>query len=241
MMVRFLPLVVTTLLLPLAGLGVYGGLQYSKERERRAREEQVAKAKLEARMQAQLAAAGVCEMQHEIETYLLQIPRSAQSWPEQGIRALDELKALSLKAQAELPQLKATALQMANGDFSPATAAEMRRAGDVLLNYGREFQRLHDEIKRVQTEVNNERSLQAARAADKRKRETGYGLGLTREGYEFLKQGMSKWEVDLILDCTGEEHSRAGSYATYHWGQGFKGVTATFAGGQLVSKAQLGL
>ena len=78
-------------------------------------------------------------------------------------------------------------------------------------------------------------------AAAKLKRETGYGLGMSMEGYLFLKDGMSKFEVDLILDCTGEQGVESRNLEIYRWHEGFKRVHCTFRNGGLISKAQFGL
>jgi len=57
----------------------------------------------------------------------------------------------------------------------------------------------------------------------------------------FLKDGMSKGEVDLILDCTGVEQSHADSITIYAWQKGLTNIVATFDDGKLVAKSQFGL
>ena len=73
------------------------------------------------------------------------------------------------------------------------------------------------------------------------KQETGYGLGMTSEGYQFLKNGMARWEVSMILECPGVEQSRAGNLATYVWRKAFANIVTTFEDDKLVAKAQSGL
>jgi len=81
----------------------------------------------------------------------------------------------------------------------------------------------------------------AQREAEQYRREHGYGLGMTTSGYLFLKNGMSKLDVDAVLGCFGEEQSRAGSLRVYAWEKGFAQVVATFRNDKLVSKSQFGL
>lgn len=69
----------------------------------------------------------------------------------------------------------------------------------------------------------------------------GYGLGMTMEGYRFLKDGMNKLEVDLILGCTGVEQSHADSITVYFWKKGLAIIIASFNSDKLISKTQAGL
>lgn len=69
----------------------------------------------------------------------------------------------------------------------------------------------------------------------------GYGLGMTMAGYRFLKDGMSKVEVDLILDCTGVEQSHADSITIYAWQKGMANIVVTCDDGKLIAKSQFGL
>jgi len=101
----------------------------------------------------------------------------------------------------------------------------------------RRKQKAEDEARRREQE---QREL-AQREAEEYRRARGYGLGMTTSGYLFLKNGMSKLDVDAVLGCFGEEQSRAGSLRVYAWEKGFAQVVATFRNDKLVSKSQFGL
>jgi hypothetical protein len=203
-------------------------------------EEQAKILAAEAQAHARVSLADLHTARRALEAFLETDPPPAE-FPADGRAAYAEFYALARAELQNFERYQSINQRAAAGEQSPEIAAELRQMADAMAKKAQAFNGLQSRISAAEREWQAAQELARRLAEEKRKRETGEGLGMTMEGFLFLKDGMSKWEIDLIFDCPGELSVQSDNLEIYEWRSGFKGVNCTFRNGQLISKAQFGL
>jgi len=180
----------------------------------------------------------------------LAIPIDDHRWVAEHTSRKTELQKVDLWSEIDsaLPEIEVTAMYSSMRWQPEDVQAKLGRKGEYINRIVGErpsgyIGTFRSSSKTIQVAVTPSGLAGIAREGQQEleQHKTGYHLGMTMEGYEFIDEGMSKWQVDTILNCVGVEISSSGSLATYSWRHGFKGLTATFQDGRLISKAQSGL
>ncbi|MCI0357057.1 MAG: hypothetical protein L0211_01050 [Planctomycetaceae bacterium] len=231
---RVLLIAVVTFVLPIVFVIASGSRGPSQQEQSRI---------LESEAQAQARVAGFhFRKSQELVREWLELPPPPADWPPDALAAYEEMVAKNREYLDKAPRYDSVFERAAAGDHSPELERERRQVADELDRFNRKSSELEARMAAAHRQWREARERVQRLAEAKEKRETGYGLGMTMEGYLFLKDGMSKLEVDLILDHDGgEQVAQHGNLEIYHWHEGFKGVHCTFRNGGLISKAQFGL
>jgi hypothetical protein len=107
-----------------------------------------------------------------------------------------------------------------------------------VLVYQGKTNSLNEKFEAIRAAAEAEKARAAAAADEWR---ANHHLGVTMIAYQKMEEGMGVWEVDSLIGQSGKENSSAGSLSVHSWNDGFKIITATFEGGKLVAKSQVGL
>jgi len=182
------------------------------------------------------------------ETYkaiLLLKNRNPVKNPTDAVKAYDDLIRVADNIEDKTPEWKTISQCVANGNFSLDAISAMYRAiaeAKQCQDQLKEHQSILDMIvNEPQKWAQRKEQDRLKKEAKEKKRQSGEGLGVTMAGYSFLKDGMSRWDVDLVLDCFGEEQSRSSDLAVYVWKKGSAHIIVTFDNDKLVSKSHFGL
>ncbi|HZZ27450.1 MAG TPA: hypothetical protein VFE46_05530 [Pirellulales bacterium] len=152
----------------------------------------------------------------------------------------ERFREIASNAEQKTATIRAIVQRAADGDTSDEAKDGVTLSARVALWYGHALSAANDRLIRAVDEA-TERDVRRRQLATQSARDLGYGVGVTMEGYNFLRDGIEKWEADVILNSTGVERSRSGNLVVYCWKDGSKIITATFSSDKLVSKAQSGL
>jgi len=185
------------------------------------------------------------ETNNVVVPLLDRLNKNPVSRSEDAIKVCNDLIGVAHNIVEKTPEWKTVSLRVANGDFSySATSAmyiainEAKQSRDQL----KEQQSILDMIvNEPQKWAQQKEQDRIKKEAVEKKQKSGEGLGMTMAGYRFLKDGMSRWDVDLVLDCFGEEQSRTGDLSIYVWQKGSAHIIVTFDEDKLISKSHYGL
>jgi hypothetical protein len=165
--------------------------------------------------------------------------------PKDAAKAYSDLLHVAYKILENTSGWKAACQRVVDGDFALRTTlamdsaiAEAKWCREELKKHQSILEMITKEPEKWARQKEQERQHQKA---EERKRQSGEGLGMTMEGYRFLRNGMGKMEVDQILGCFGVEQSNAEGITLYAWKKGFAIIIATFDGDKLIAKSQSGL
>ncbi|HEY4759060.1 MAG TPA: hypothetical protein VIH42_00625 [Thermoguttaceae bacterium] len=165
--------------------------------------------------------------------------------PTDAAKAYDDLMRVAHNIVEKSPEWKTVSQRVANGDFSYSATSAMYNAiaeAKLCRDQLNEHQKILEMIvKEPQKWAQRKEQDRLRKEAEEKKRQSGEGLGVTMAGYRFLKDGMSRWDVDLVLDCFGVEQSRSGDLAVYVWKKGSAHIVVTFDEDKLVAKSHFGL
>ena len=228
-----LPIAIAALVLPIA-LAI-GGANRGPTKE-----EQVKGLAAEVQAHARVALVELRTARRSLDDFL-QSPPPPADWPADGLAAYNEFVDMCRSEQGKFAYRESVYERVIAGEQSPELDEALQSLAKEMTPKAQLANDLNARIQAADKEWQAAREQAQRLAEEKHKRETGEGLGMTMQGFLFLKEGMSKWEVDLILDCTGELSVQSESHSIYHWRNGLSGVNCTFHRGELVSKAQFGL
>ncbi|MCE9526478.1 MAG: hypothetical protein K8R36_10530 [Planctomycetales bacterium] len=178
---------------------------------------------------------------HQIMQDFLQSPPPPTDWPAHGLAAYEEKVALCREHIEQFPKYESTFERAVAGGWSPDMESDIRQIANEMAQWAEKMNEVEVRLDAAGRQWREARESSQSLTAEKEKREKGYGLGMSMDGYLFLKDGLSKYEVDLILDCIGEQQAESGNLEIHQWHKGFRRVHCTFRNGGLISKAQFGL
>lgn len=202
-----------------------------------------------ARGDALVLVSDACAVQHAHDRFMQFQAEPAPEWHE-GAKQVHQELVDSVHAELDVAlQLKAVAQEVADGDISNAALAQLEelRAASIAAKESVEAndKRLRQELAdhaAAKKKLEDAERTRRAKEWDQECLERGWNKGITMAGYLALNDGMSRYEVCMILDSFSyEEQSSAGPLATYAWQDGFKTIIVTFRNDALIAKGQVGL
>ncbi|QDU26387.1 hypothetical protein ETAA8_14650 [Anatilimnocola aggregata] len=209
-------------------------------------------AQVEAQAQARVALFELRKIHENLRTNFESMSPLPIDFPADGAAAQEELRAMCRDSIRRWPEREAVFQQAADGQFTPELQQQMIEIQGQFQRDATRANSLNERVlvatrqcveahERTQREAAEQKARENRLLAEKQKREYGWGLGMTMEGFRYLKDGTSKFEVDMVLDCYGEPSVKSGNLEIYQWREGFKFINCTFRSGELISKAQAGL